>query len=269
MSDILHLSVEEPRLLQLTDLHLSAGQQTLMGIDCHSTLAAVLAEAELLPGPDLTLLTGDLSQDRTISSYEDCHSAMAHFETPVAWIPGNHDDVQLMHQHLAKAPFVTDKQILFPRWQLLLLNSQLPGQTCGSLSAEELTRIEQAAAEYPEHHLMLILHHHPILMDSEWIDHHRLLNHEELWLKLAGLPQIKGILFGHVHQEVDCLRQGVRVLASPATSVQFKPGQDEFGLDLRQPGFRQLQLKDDGSINTQIHRLREGQFIAVDDPRGY
>ena len=46
------------------------------------------------------------------------------------------------------------------------------------------------------------MHHHPVLMNSQWIDNHRLINQAQLWQSIEKTPQVKGIIFGHVHQEV-------------------------------------------------------------------
>ena len=269
MSEILHLAAERPRLLQLTDLHLDGGQGTLMGVDCQASLAAVLAQVAEVPVADATLLTGDLSQDRSRASYQRCRQMLSHLPAPVTWVPGNHDQPALMRECLVEAPFTAVKRLVFDHWQVVLLNSQLPGRICGELAADELARIAAAAAEFPEHHLLLVMHHHPVSMHSEWLDQHRLLNSDVLWQCLAEVPQIKGVLFGHVHQEVDRQHQGVRVLATPATCVQFKPQSDDFGIDPQSPGFRILELESDGRIGTRVHRLAPGQFVAIDDPRGY
>ena len=269
MSEILHLAAERPRLLQLTDLHLDGGSATLMGVDCQQSLAAVLKLVADVPAADATLLTGDLSQDRSRASYQRCHQMLSHLPSPVTWVPGNHDQPALMDECLGEAPFSAVKRLVFDHWQVVLLNSQLPGRICGQLPEDELARVAAAAAEFPDHHLLLVMHHHPVPMHSEWLDHHRLLNSDALWQCLADVPQARGILFGHVHQEVDRRQQGVRVLATPATSVQFKPQSDDFGIDPQSPGFRTLALESDGQITTEVHRLAPGQFVAIDDPRGY
>jgi Icc protein len=72
------------------------------------------------------------------------------------------------------------------------------------------------------------------------------------------------VLFGHVHQEVDSEFQGLRLLSSPSTCIQFTPGADAFTLEASAPGYRWLELRDDGTLETGVRRTAEVP-AAVDD----
>ena len=265
---MLTLGMVNPQLLQFSDLHLSQ-DQTLMGINCDESFAAVKALASQFHHIDLTLLTGDISQDNSEASYQKCLEVFRYQSHPVAWITGNHDDLAMQESLLCSGAITPSKRILFRHWQLLLLNSQIEGKVCGAICDQELALIAQAASQYPNHHIMLVMHHHPVAMESAWIDKHCLTNSTQLWQVLAKVPQVKSIMFGHVHQEVDTTFQGVRVLGVPSTSVQFTPKQDEFGVDSAQPGFRHLELLANGSVKTKVHRVENDKFIPVYDPSGY
>lgn len=265
---VLKLTHTNPHILQFSDLHLSDSDE-LMGINCDESFAAVKALASQYHQIDLTLLTGDISQDNTEISYRKCAEIFRKSPHPVAWVTGNHDDLAMQQQHLNIGALTTTKRVLFRHWQLLLLNSQVEGEIFGEISQDQLQLIEQAAKEHPDHHLMLVMHHHPVPMDSEWIDNHRLMNQSELWQVIAGVPQVKSIIFGHVHQEVNVLKNDVRVLGVPSTSVQFMPNEDEFNVDTEQPGFRFLELLANGQIKTKVHRVKAGKFVADIDPNGY
>ena len=265
---VLKLNKVNPQILQFSDLHLSDGDQ-LMGVDCDESFAAVKALASQYHGVDLTLLTGDISQDHSPCSYRKCAEIFRLSNHPVAWVTGNHDDLELQNSILNNGSLTPTKRIVFKHWQLLLLNSQIVGQVSGEICAEQLAMIKEAAQQYPEHHLMLVMHHHHVLMNSEWIDCHRLLNYQQLWQVIGDVKQVKSIIFGHVHQEVDLEQQGVRVLGVPSTSIQFTPGADDFEVDTRQPGFRHLDLLANGTIKTKVHRVKAGKFIAEFDTAGY
>jgi Icc protein len=76
-------------------------------------------------------------------------------------------------------------------------------------------------------------------------------------------PQVKLVLFGHIHQEFEHQRQGVTYLGSPSTCVQFQPNRREFGIDTQaQPGFRLLTLFPDGSYETRVQRLSDQKPAA-------
>jgi len=266
--NILKLGKTNPKILQFSDLHLSMND-TLMGINCDESFAAVKALASQYHDIDLTLLTGDLSQDHSEGSYYKCREIFKNQSHPVAWIAGNHDELELQHKILSVGAITTQKRILFKHWQILLLNSQVVGKSYGKISEQELSNIKQAAIDYPNHHLLLVMHHHPIPMNSEWIDNHHLTNRQELWDVIFQIEQVKGIVFGHVHQHVDELKNGIRILGVPSTCVQFTPKKNEFSVDNVQPGFRYMELLANGLITTKVHRVNDNKFIPIFDESGY
>jgi Icc protein len=68
-------------------------------------------------------------------------------------------------------------------------------------------------------------------------------------------PQIKLVLFGHIHQEFSHTRNGITYLGTPSTCIQFKPHTTKFTLDEKAPGFRLITLRPDGTWETQIDRI--------------
>jgi Icc protein len=72
---------------------------------------------------------------------------------------------------------------------------------------------------------------------------------------VARHPRVRCVVWGHVHQEQDETRDGVRFLSSPATSIQFLPRAEEFTLDPRPPGYRRIDLRPDGTVATAVRRL--------------
>ena len=76
-----------------------------------------------------------------------------------------------------------------------------------------------------------------------------------LFAVLDRYPQVRGLLWGHVHQEFQEIRNGVLLMATPSTCVQFKPNNAKFGVDEKPPGYRWLELAPDGAIHTGVSRL--------------
>ncbi len=80
---------------------------------------------------------------------------------------------------------------------------------------------------------------------------------------------VKGIVCGHVHQDMNVMHKGIRVMATPSTCVQFKPQSDDFALDTVSPGWRELTLHANGEITTQVQRLASGSFLPDFTSSGY
>jgi Icc protein len=89
-------------------------------------------------------------------------------------------------------------------------------------------------------------------MRSEWLDRVGLEDAEQCLQVVRQNANVRGVLWGHVHQSLDRFVNGVRFMASPSTCAQFMPGSDDFALDSRPPGYRVLELMPDGAIATEV-----------------
>lgn len=246
-------------IAQITDTHLFADQsQTTKGFPTWDSLQAVLERVRSLPEfPDVLLLTGDLSQDETAESYAQMRRAIAPLQIPTYWIPGNHDQQPAwMNQHLSAPPFSNQKRFQQDNWTVLLLDSVITGEVHGCLSPDSLVWLEKQLSTLETDFALVALHHPPLNVGSSWMDAIGLENKAEFQAILHRSPQVKTVMFGHIHQELDRTVNGIRYLATPSTCVQFMPNSDEFAIDGdRTPGLRLLRLHPDGALDTWVERV--------------
>lgn len=241
------------RLLQITDTHLLGSRDGLLrGVPTFATLQAVQAHAQQrFANCDGVLLTGDLVQDDA-AGYALIREAFQQSSVPVYCIAGNHDLPEAMQQTLAGRPFILDDHVVMNGWLLILLNSWQPRSAGGQLGTTQLQRLEALLTQHADLHALICLHHHPIAMHSDWLDQVGLHDAEALHSCLSRHPQVRGVLWGHVHQALDQYRNGVRFMATPATCAQFLPGSHDFVLDDKPPGYRTLELNANGSIASEV-----------------
>ncbi len=258
------------RLVQITDTHLNGpedghllGMKTLHSMNC--VLDIVREERSDI---DAILVTGDLSQDGTEQAYQHLHNALKPFACPVFWFEGNHDDPQTMRAVAAGTEHL-NQIIRSEHWQVVLLNSQVEGAVYGRLSVAQLELLEQALQERPDLHTLISFHHHPIPMGSTWIDRIGVKNADDFMSLIARFSNVKCVLWGHVHQESDQMINGVRFLSTPSTCVQFTPNSDDFSVDTVAPGYRWLDLQQDGAIDTGISRVEGIEFEIDYSVKGY
>jgi Icc protein len=244
-------------VVQITDTHLFEDvPHTLKGCVTAETLARVLQQVQSLkPQPNLLLLTGDLSQDETPASYGNLRDLLDPLQIPAYWIPGNHDHLSTMEDLLKGGVFFPDKTIQAGGWQIILLNSQVLGQTAGQLSQSSLAELDQHLSSYPELPTLIALHHPPCQIASPWMDELGLQNSADLYAVIDRHPQVRLVIFGHIHQEFSTIRHQVTYLGCPSTCIQFTPFSTSIELDDKSPGFRQLTLYPNGHFETQIIRL--------------
>jgi 3',5'-cyclic-AMP phosphodiesterase len=116
---------------------------------------------------------------------------------------------------------------------------------------------------------LIALHHNPVPGNSAWMRDIGLENGEEFFATIKISKKVKCVLYGHIHQELDFEHEGVRCLCTPSTCIQFKPDVTSFSLDRVNPGYRSLQLFDDGRVETEVRRVSGETFEADYNSPGY
>jgi Icc protein len=170
----------------------------------------------------------------------------------VLCIPGNHDDPELMRAGLAGEPFRHCGHHDFGVWRIVMLDSTVPGDAAGEVSAAELARLEATLGEGCPPHALIVLHHQPVPVGSPGLDSVGLRNGPALLDVLARSTTARALLCGHVHQESERRAGALPAFSTPSTCVQFMPGSAGFAFDTRGPGCRSLELQDDGGVVTRV-----------------
>ncbi|PWB33030.1 3',5'-cyclic-AMP phosphodiesterase [Pseudomonas sp. SDI] len=257
-------------LVQLSDSHLFADpSRTLLGMNTRDSLARVI-ERVLAEQPqvDLLLATGDLSQDGTLASYQAFLQLSAQIGAPARWLAGNHDEPLSMEQAAAGSDLL-EPVVDIGNWRVIMLNSAVPGSVPGVLGDDQLQLLRHALDEAPQRHALICFHHQPVDIGCAWMTPIGLRNAEALFDLLQGYPQVRAVLWGHVHQELDQWRDQVRLLASPSTCIQFEPGSADFKVGEQAPGYRWLRLACDGRIDSGVSRVSDFAFTVDYAGDGY
>ncbi|WP_439243307.1 3',5'-cyclic-AMP phosphodiesterase [Lonepinella sp. BR2474] len=261
------------RFIQITDPHLFKEKTgELLGINTYRSFQQVLTEIQQTKTDyQFVLATGDLVQDASEAGYLTFSQAVEVLNKPVYWIPGNHDFQPVLEKVFSQQPHIhADKHLLLgEKWQILLLDSQVYGVPHGELSQYQLDWLDEKLQEYQERYSLVVLHHHLLSTRSAWLDQHNLRNAHQLLQILTKYENVRAILHGHIHQQVDDVWNGYQLMCTPATSVQFQPDNNAFTLDTLQPGWREITLLPDGGIKTQVRRIQQAEFLPNMHELGY
>lgn len=257
-------------LLQITDCHLTKeADGELLGVKTRESLDAVM---QLIHArneqPDHILATGDLAQDASAEAYAYFKSEMDSFRCGASWLPGNHDQRRPM-QEVIGAGKELDKLVRIGNWQIVMLDSLVEGAVHGYLEASELQLLEQALQASPDLHTLICLHHHPVSIDSFWLDKIGLRNREDFLALIERYDNVKAVLWGHIHQHLEGEYKGIRLMATPSTCIQFLPKSDDFAVDNIAPGYRWLRLHADGQIESDVVRAGDYAFELDMQSNGY
>lgn len=264
------------QILQLTDLHLFAdSSRRLRGVLPEQSFRDVLEHVvthEL--DPAAVVLTGDLAHDELAETYDIVRQLIRELPDSVLVIPGNHDNRPALREAFPRQfellgtrdlpPYVVFSRTLGD-WQLIGLDTHIPGAVPGRLEPEQVQWLEQELNACADRSAVLFLHHPPIPVDSPWLDALGLLEPNGLHEVLEGRSNVRLMISGHVHQAFQGQLGHIAVRTAPATSMQFVPRQAEPAYDAIPPGYAVLTLEND-SWDYRVTRLPELRFPpAADD----
>ena len=207
------------RVLHFTDTHIYADAAHLFArIDTQLSFLATRDKAlSMADNYDLILVTGDLAAEAEEAAYRWLAEQLSVFALPIYCLPGNHDVNTVMEPLVNVAGWFFGGNHTVGGWHIVLLDTCVQDAAHGCLNAVEIERLDKALAQHPKLPTLVTLHHHPVPMMSAWMDTMQLNNADEFWQVIAKYPQVQIVLWGHVHQNFDTYRNGVRLLATPST----------------------------------------------------
>lgn len=244
-------------LLQVTDLHvLPKYEDTLLGVKTEYYFHTILAHAfEQHFHYDALLLTGDLAQSPCDESYQRILHKVQAYKLPTFCLPGNHDDFLLMQKMLNTKQVNCQKQNFLSNWQIISLNSQIIHSEMGYLEQSELDFLESCLKENSHFHTLIAVHHHCLPTKSAWLDTMQIENSQAFLNIVTRYSNVRCITTGHIHQEMDKKLGDMRIFGTPSTCFQFALNSADFNMDRTPPGYRILELYDDGRVDSTVHRL--------------
>ena len=240
---------------QLTDPHLLADPGgRYRGINSFARFRSCLRSVCSID-PDLILLTGDLGQDETWAAYGLLRDQLATCGSPALVMAGNHDHPHLLRSCLGPQAWVAPCGVAVGNWLVVGLNSHVAGCKGGHISTAQLDWLAGILPTHPGP-CLVALHHPPTIIGSLRMDPIALEAPGRLLSLLRSFPQVRGVVFGHVHQAWQ-QQTPLPLMACPSTALQISPAQPSAYPDA--PGWRLLRLEANGRLHTQVMRIVNGQ----------
>lgn len=212
--------------------------------------------------PDFVIHTGDIVTNPDPDSYKLAAETFAQLEMPIYYVTGNHDSTQDICHYLPmgeKETIVASPNVLAYKfdvkgYRFLVLDARGPDEIDphGLLSQEQLAFVQREAAvgSLP---LVVFMHYpcHP--MNSTWMDAYMLvINGPELHKALLpARDRLRGVFYGHVHQNMQIMRDGILYVSAASTFSQFSawPGHASPGYDSEHaPGYNFVHLLPEQTI---------------------
>jgi Icc protein len=247
-----------PRIVQITDLHLFADPQAALRNVCTwPRLLSVMASIRRsMADIDLLVITGDSAHDELAATYRRLAAELADFAGRVRIVPGNHDHRAELTANFPQTSDGPVERITFHEvlgdWQVIGLDSQLPGELPGLLGSEQLDWLRRILREASTRAAALFLHHPPVSVGSPWLDKIGLQDADELAAVLREHRQVKLVMCGHVHQQLAASLGAASVFTTPAVGPAFRPRTEQLVIEDAPPAFRLIELGPGGQWSTQV-----------------
>lgn len=236
------------KLVQLSDCHLPDDPDAdYRGENADANLKRLLPAVRALR-PDGIVLSGDVSEDASPASYRRVRDLLDGICPEIAWLPGNHDDREVMQAELSSRGFSAGPLLERGGWQIVLLDSAVPDRPEGHLDEQRLAPLEKLDGQRPA---LVFIHHQPVPVNAPWIDKYPLVDADQLWDRLDP-AMVRAVAFGHVHQAFSGEKNGIACLSAPSTVANSQPETDTFTPDPTGPKARWFNLHPTGQWQTGL-----------------
>jgi 3',5'-cyclic AMP phosphodiesterase CpdA len=158
--------------------------------------------------------------------YARLRELLAPLAMPVYLIPGNHDDRGHLarafdrHRYLPRDGFI---QYVIEEWpvRLVALDTLIPGESGGRLSAEQVAWLDARLAEAPDRPTVVFMHHPPFRTGMRKMDEMGLDGIDDLAAVIRRHPQVERLVCGHLHRSIVRRFAGTVACTGPATAHQI------------------------------------------------
>ena len=237
------------KAIQISDTHLFADDEfEILGVKSNLTFKDVMKKMinEDCHDANMIFLTGDISQDETVESYQKIAHDLSALNLPIYWIPGNHDNLtQLEPVFLNAKNFNHKSSLSLPHWHFIFLNTKIDGRNDGQLSLSELKLLKnEITASTPNKKIAIIMHHHPAPVGTPFIDKYILYNNKDFWDIVTG-TKVALIICGHVHSDYQFKHNNIMIESSPATCLQWQKGTTDLKIE-KKIGYKIYHFEQDG-----------------------
>lgn len=227
-------------LIQISDCHID-DQVESMGVDTHANLASVV-KAVTKHNCDTLLITGDLTHNGTLNSYQVLQRMLMPIKSRIVVLSGNHDQIENLNQVFSEQLI---SKFSLGNWEIITIDSTQTLDNSGYVTKKALDQLAQDLQNSVAKYNIVALHHPIVSMQSDWDDSLSLENADELFNVMNKYPKIKAVLWGHAHQASEFDNNDVALISCPSTALQYD--------NETRIGFNHYRLHDDGKLeyNTQ------------------
>lgn len=209
--------------------------------------------AQIFP-VDFVLHTGDVGNDFTApEQYRQTHDFLKQLRSPLHVIPGNHDQRdwlrEVFYPHSPTTYYRFEKNGV----EIVCMDTSVPNQPHGNIDPTQLAWLNAICAPPSTKPLIVALHHHLFPVGSPPMDAMTVKNGMSVHqILMKASNRLRCVLFGHVHERLTFVRDGILYTTAPSTWFQLRTWHGQanmFWMDKEAlPGYNVVTLADDGMV---------------------
>lgn len=224
------------RILHLSDTHINGtGRPLPDGVDARGCLTRMLGDCAGVGSLDLVILSGDVTNDGSVSGYEFAAAAVGDFArahgAAQVYCMGNHDARSGFGQVLGSGHYGVDgAQSGTPMpsadgeraavsevagYRVVTLDTLVPGQVHGWLSDAQLAWLAAVSAEPAGRGTVLVMHHPPIVVPGNPVHRAVMLRNASMLADVITGSDVEVVLCGHFHQQLTGRLGDASVVVTP------------------------------------------------------
>lgn len=205
------------KIVHISDIHLVENGKIIWDTNTKSHFDKAINIIGNIKGVDAIFISGDLADDGSQWSYKYIDESFKSLGIPTYCCPGNHDNIDLMMKEFKFSFINIQEHVIIDGWNFYLLNTAVKGMSRGFLTEEKLKSIEKIIGNINTP-IGFILHHPPI-EPGGWLNRRLLEDRDNFNGIIYNYPNVKLILFGHIHYH---LKQTINnVLYSSASAIGY------------------------------------------------
>jgi Icc protein len=222
------------RFLHISDTHFgSSTDYVYHGKNPYLDALSLIKEIKELPCQiDFIIHTGDVISFQSQEAYALASETLKAINVPMYFTTGNHDDpiqlneFPLFAKRTALVDNVNSVSYYFEHSQVLFIgidakhpDNQNPS---GVISDEQVIAIKNFLATNQKN--FCIFTHFPLIpLDAPWMDKHLLVSNGDVVHEMLSKnsKRCRGVFFGHIHQNLQIVRDGIFYCAVPSNTFQF------------------------------------------------
>ena len=234
-------------IAQISDMHVVETGKLCNGLIPSNDMLIEAIERINFHSPtiDLIIASGDLTNNGTIEEYIALSKILDSANSPVLLIPGNHDNRENLRKVFSYHNYIPNHgniSYLIENYPIKFIgiDTSIQGMPGGEVSNEQIKWLDKTLKKLVNFPVIIFMHHPPFKTGIWWMDAIGLKGVKKFENVISKYSNIKAVLAGHLHRQIQSLFAGTIGYIAPSTAHQIAldlDGKDFLGCTLDPPAF--------------------------------